>query len=254
MYIVYFLKITIVLQRLHLFCLKTHIQWQFSTSHSQNSFMYLKPKHSFGQFGFYVRVESVRGENLPWSVIWRVGREGELWCRVMSFFLLWVVLYICSGYPVKHVFCFCHHLEHSIGFFPTTSFPSLLVGSFMCWGSYVCLPLWSFAAYLMPFLYDVSAHPPYTMCFRVKFYPHEPLKIKEELTRYFSFLHIYSTACIQVEPLLSYRLDIPVIDLRTPPGSRLWSQHCVPHILVEFGILYREPCWESIICTRKQWL
>ncbi|EMP30403.1 FERM domain-containing protein 3 [Chelonia mydas] len=27
------------------------------------------------------------------------------------------------------------------------------------------------------------AHPPYTMCFRVKFYPHEPLKIKEELTR-----------------------------------------------------------------------
>lgn len=29
-----------------------------------------------------------------------------------------------------------------------------------------------------------SAQQPYTMCFRVKFYPHEPMKIKEELTRY----------------------------------------------------------------------
>uniref|UniRef100_A0A8D0Y852 FERM domain-containing protein n=1 Tax=Sus scrofa TaxID=9823 RepID=A0A8D0Y852_PIG len=42
----------------------------------------------------------------------------------------------------------------------------------------------------MLFLYDVSAHPPYTMCFRVKFYPHEPLKIKEELTRYLLYLQI----------------------------------------------------------------
>ncbi|KAL7988764.1 hypothetical protein Chor_007683 [Crotalus horridus] len=40
-----------------------------------------------------------------------------------------------------------------------------------------------YIAVLMLFLYNVSAHPPYTMCFRVKFYPHEPLKIKEELTR-----------------------------------------------------------------------
>ncbi|ETE69470.1 hypothetical protein L345_04726, partial [Ophiophagus hannah] len=29
---------------------------------------------------------------------------------------------------------------------------------------------------------QMKSHPPYTMCFRVKFYPHEPLKIKEELT------------------------------------------------------------------------
>uniref|UniRef100_A0A9L0SQA6 FERM domain-containing protein n=1 Tax=Equus caballus TaxID=9796 RepID=A0A9L0SQA6_HORSE len=42
----------------------------------------------------------------------------------------------------------------------------------------------------MPFLYDISAHPPYTMCFRVKFYSHEPLKITEELTRYLLFLQI----------------------------------------------------------------
>ncbi|EPQ01862.1 FERM domain-containing protein 3 [Myotis brandtii] len=28
---------------------------------------------------------------------------------------------------------------------------------------------------------QMKFHPPYTMCFRVKFYPHEPLKIKEEL-------------------------------------------------------------------------
>ncbi|RXN00779.1 FERM domain-containing protein 3 [Acipenser ruthenus] len=30
---------------------------------------------------------------------------------------------------------------------------------------------------------QMKSHPPYTMCFRVKFYPHEPMKIKEELTR-----------------------------------------------------------------------
>lgn len=48
-----------------------------------------------------------------------------------------------------------------------------------------------FANVLMIFLYNVSAHPPYTMCFRVKFYPHEPLKIKEELTRYFLFVCLW---------------------------------------------------------------
>ncbi|XP_070104472.1 FERM domain-containing protein 3-like isoform X3 [Equus caballus] len=37
---------------------------------------------------------------------------------------------------------------------------------------------------------SILAHPPYTMCFRVKFYPHEPWKIKEELTRYLLFLQI----------------------------------------------------------------
>ncbi|KAM4810033.1 FERM domain-containing protein 3 [Rhinophrynus dorsalis] len=37
---------------------------------------------------------------------------------------------------------------------------------------------------------QLKSHPPYTMCFRVKFYPHEPLKIKEELTRYLLYLQI----------------------------------------------------------------
>uniref|UniRef100_A0A3B5L2Z2 FERM domain containing 3 n=1 Tax=Xiphophorus couchianus TaxID=32473 RepID=A0A3B5L2Z2_9TELE len=31
---------------------------------------------------------------------------------------------------------------------------------------------------------------PFTMCFRVKFYPHEPMKIKEELTRYLLYLQL----------------------------------------------------------------
>ncbi|XP_024131497.1 FERM domain-containing protein 3 isoform X5 [Oryzias melastigma] len=35
-----------------------------------------------------------------------------------------------------------------------------------------------------------SAHQPYMMCFRVKFYPHEPMKIKEELTRYLLYLQL----------------------------------------------------------------
>ncbi|XP_039659440.1 FERM domain-containing protein 3 isoform X1 [Perca fluviatilis] len=35
-----------------------------------------------------------------------------------------------------------------------------------------------------------SAQQPYTMCFRVKFYPHEPIKIKEELTRYLLYLQL----------------------------------------------------------------
>uniref|UniRef100_A0A803TBU2 FERM domain-containing protein 3 n=1 Tax=Anolis carolinensis TaxID=28377 RepID=A0A803TBU2_ANOCA len=37
---------------------------------------------------------------------------------------------------------------------------------------------------------QMKSHPPYTMCFRVKFYPHEPMKIKEELTRYLLYLQI----------------------------------------------------------------
>ncbi|XP_037536936.1 FERM domain-containing protein 3 [Nematolebias whitei] len=35
-----------------------------------------------------------------------------------------------------------------------------------------------------------SAEQPYMMCFRVKFYPHEPMKIKEELTRYLLYLQL----------------------------------------------------------------
>ncbi|KAM6944650.1 FERM domain-containing protein 3 [Lycodopsis pacificus] len=35
-----------------------------------------------------------------------------------------------------------------------------------------------------------SAQQPYTMCFRVKFYPHEPMKIKEELTKYLLYLQL----------------------------------------------------------------
>uniref|UniRef100_A0A8C9V242 FERM domain containing 3 n=1 Tax=Scleropages formosus TaxID=113540 RepID=A0A8C9V242_SCLFO len=37
---------------------------------------------------------------------------------------------------------------------------------------------------------QMKAQPPYTMCFRVKFYPHEPMKIKEELTRYLLYLQL----------------------------------------------------------------
>uniref|UniRef100_A0A8D2ZFG1 FERM domain containing 3 n=1 Tax=Scophthalmus maximus TaxID=52904 RepID=A0A8D2ZFG1_SCOMX len=35
-----------------------------------------------------------------------------------------------------------------------------------------------------------TALQPYTMCFRVKFYPNEPMKIKEELTRYLLYLQL----------------------------------------------------------------
>ncbi|KAM4050014.1 FERM domain-containing protein 3 isoform 2-T2 [Anomaloglossus baeobatrachus] len=41
-----------------------------------------------------------------------------------------------------------------------------------------------------PISKQMKSHPPYTMCFRVKFYPHEPLKIKEELTRYLLYLQV----------------------------------------------------------------
>ncbi|XP_069817892.1 FERM domain-containing protein 3 isoform X2 [Dendropsophus ebraccatus] len=41
-----------------------------------------------------------------------------------------------------------------------------------------------------PISKQMKSHPPYTMCFRVKFYPHEPLKIKEELTRYLLYLQL----------------------------------------------------------------
>uniref|UniRef100_A0A673C3H7 FERM domain containing 3 n=1 Tax=Sphaeramia orbicularis TaxID=375764 RepID=A0A673C3H7_9TELE len=39
-------------------------------------------------------------------------------------------------------------------------------------------------------LVSPAAQQPYTMCFRVKFYPHEPMKIKEELTRYLLYLQL----------------------------------------------------------------
>uniref|UniRef100_A0AAX7T2Y4 FERM domain-containing protein 3 n=1 Tax=Astatotilapia calliptera TaxID=8154 RepID=A0AAX7T2Y4_ASTCA len=41
-----------------------------------------------------------------------------------------------------------------------------------------------------PIVRQMKSQQPYTMCFRVKFYPHEPMKIKEELTRYLLYLQL----------------------------------------------------------------
>ncbi|KAL0979815.1 hypothetical protein UPYG_G00190090 [Umbra pygmaea] len=41
-----------------------------------------------------------------------------------------------------------------------------------------------------PIVRQMKCQQPYTMCFRVKFYPHEPMKIKEELTRYLLYLQL----------------------------------------------------------------
>ncbi|KAL2092111.1 hypothetical protein ACEWY4_011909 [Coilia grayii] len=41
-----------------------------------------------------------------------------------------------------------------------------------------------------PVVKQMKSQQPYTMCFRVKFYPQEPIKIKEELTRYLLYLQI----------------------------------------------------------------
>uniref|UniRef100_A0A674AT24 FERM domain-containing protein 3 n=1 Tax=Salmo trutta TaxID=8032 RepID=A0A674AT24_SALTR len=41
-----------------------------------------------------------------------------------------------------------------------------------------------------PIVKQMKSQQPYTMCFRVKFYPHEPMKIKEELTRYLLYLQL----------------------------------------------------------------
>ncbi|XP_031426918.1 FERM domain-containing protein 3 isoform X2 [Clupea harengus] len=41
-----------------------------------------------------------------------------------------------------------------------------------------------------PVVKQMKSLQPYTMCFRVKFYPQEPIKIKEELTRYLLYLQI----------------------------------------------------------------
>uniref|UniRef100_M3XSE1 FERM domain-containing protein 3 n=1 Tax=Mustela putorius furo TaxID=9669 RepID=M3XSE1_MUSPF len=74
---------------------------------------------------------------------------------------------------------------------------------------------------------QMKSHPPYTMCFRVKFYPHEPLKIKEELTRYLLYLQIkrdifhgrllcsfsdaaYLGACIVQDELSDYYIKDPL--------------------------------------------
>ncbi|KAM9859011.1 FERM domain-containing protein 3 [Aulostomus maculatus] len=41
-----------------------------------------------------------------------------------------------------------------------------------------------------PVVRQMKSQQPFTMCFRVKFYPHEPMKIKEELTRYLLYLQL----------------------------------------------------------------
>uniref|UniRef100_A0A8C1T124 FERM domain-containing protein 3 n=1 Tax=Cyprinus carpio TaxID=7962 RepID=A0A8C1T124_CYPCA len=41
-----------------------------------------------------------------------------------------------------------------------------------------------------PVVKQMKCQQPYTMCFRVKFYPQEPIKIKEELTRYLLYLQL----------------------------------------------------------------
>ncbi|XP_077943524.1 FERM domain-containing protein 3 isoform X4 [Gasterosteus aculeatus] len=41
-----------------------------------------------------------------------------------------------------------------------------------------------------PVVRQMKSHQPYTMCFRVKFYPHEPMKIREELTKYLLYLQL----------------------------------------------------------------
>ncbi|XP_007548147.1 FERM domain-containing protein 3 isoform X12 [Poecilia formosa] len=41
-----------------------------------------------------------------------------------------------------------------------------------------------------PVVKQMKSLHPFTMCFRVKFYPHEPMKIKEELTRYLLYLQL----------------------------------------------------------------
>uniref|UniRef100_A0A8C2WRQ9 FERM domain containing 3 n=1 Tax=Cyclopterus lumpus TaxID=8103 RepID=A0A8C2WRQ9_CYCLU len=41
-----------------------------------------------------------------------------------------------------------------------------------------------------PVVRQMKSQQPYTMCFRVKFYPHEPMKIKEELTKYLLYLQL----------------------------------------------------------------
>ncbi|XP_062237764.1 FERM domain-containing protein 3 isoform X2 [Platichthys flesus] len=41
-----------------------------------------------------------------------------------------------------------------------------------------------------PVVRQMKTQQPYTMCFRMKFYPNEPMKIKEELTRYLLYLQL----------------------------------------------------------------
>ncbi|XP_060787393.1 FERM domain-containing protein 3 [Neoarius graeffei] len=56
-----------------------------------------------------------------------------------------------------------------------------------------------------PVVKQMKCQQPYTMCFRVKFYPQEPIKIKEELTRYLLYLQLK-------RDLYHGRLLCPLID------------------------------------------
>ncbi|XP_060737020.1 FERM domain-containing protein 3 isoform X2 [Tachysurus vachellii] len=80
-----------------------------------------------------------------------------------------------------------------------------------------------------PVVRQMKCQQPYTMCFRVKFYPQEPIKIKEELTRYLLYLQLkrdlyhgrllcpladaaYLGACIVQAELGDYDVDEHPVD------------------------------------------
>lgn len=178
-------QILISVQKFHPFQKTSHVQWHFSTSQAKRYFTGPKPwmvlmKNLSLRRGW----EESEEKMLFWShdperrkVLWR-GKVSWLdcLCPVSAFSVLSRISIEFRGHCCLGIISVLSE-DHP-------SPQARLHG----WVSCVCLSPWSLAAFLMLFLYDVSAHPPYTMCFRVKFYPHEPLKIKEELTRYFLFV------------------------------------------------------------------
>lgn len=129
------------------------------------------------------------------SLGWADLRRKYLWCQKVESAVGWYLLAGSLSLHPPEVSCAAFPMSFAVTLFPWAfcllpllSPVSQQQGS--VWGFAVdipvCVGVRGFPLLISClFFYDVSAHPPYTMCFRVKFYPHEPLKIKEELTRYF---------------------------------------------------------------------
>ena len=185
------------------------------------------------------------------AVAWREGRSRDMEiCTDRLGYLYPSLLQVsCQAFPLSFVVTVALFLLSEN---PPPTPPRLEWGRLHGWLACVCLSSWSFAAFLMLFLYDVSAHPPYTMCFRVKFYPHEPLKIKEELTRYFVCLFVCLTCPLsQSQGRWVFLLEQSISTKQTPQLS-IWLG-IVSLALNCLGVFQTVVIRSVINCAKKLW-
>lgn len=166
--------------------------------------MHPKPEWCFlavcllNEGGKYQRVkcflELWSGEGWRWVVMWKDGLHPWL-----------LVFCICSGYAsVKLFLCLCHHHVTVYQFLPyhTPPFPA------SWWGFMADIPVCVWVCDLLLLIsclffmmFQLIHHIPCALEWNSTHM--NPWRLKKSSQGIFLFLHIYSTTCIQTEPLLS---------------------------------------------------